>query len=131
MLSPSNNKNKDKSGLTTEGSPTTNIEGLMAKTDKLDESPYLLNHEDPIKMDYIKKSDNDLAKSDNSLLIANEVLEKTNEKFVKVNKELAASSKEVERISEQVKLHSTKQREFIQNATNELRSSIRSTLENL
>ena len=131
MLSSSNNKNKDKNGLTTEGSPATNTGWLMAKTDRLNESPCLLNHEDPVKMDYIKKSNNDLAKSDNSLLMANEVLEKTNENFAKVNKELAASSKEVERISEQVKLHSMKQREFIQNATKELRSSIQSTLENL
>ena len=55
----------------------------------------------------------------------------TNDSFAKVNEELAASSKEVKLIREQVKHHSRKQRELIQNASDEIRSSIRSTLESL
>ena len=131
MSSPDNNKNKDKRGLTAEDPLTTNTGGLIAKTDKLNEFPNVLNHVDPVKIDCVKKSNNDLEKSDNNLLMANDEMSKTNDSFAKVNEELDASSKEVERISEQVKHHSMRQREFIQNATNEIRSSIRSTLENL
>lgn len=131
MLSQSNNKNKDKSGSSTEDHLTTHTGGLVAKTDILNEFPYLLNRVDPVKMDCVKKSNNDLEKSDNSLLMANEEISKTSDSFAKVNEELAASSKEVKLIREQVKYHSMRQREFIQNASNELRSSIRSTLESL
>jgi signal transduction histidine kinase len=126
---PSKNKNNDKSnGLTIEDPLTSNTDGLISKTDKLNGSIHLPNNANPVKSDWAKKPINDLAKSDNSLLMANEEPAKTCEKLVKLNKELAAAGKELERISEQFKHQNLRQREFIQNTSNELRSSTQSIL---
>ena len=79
-------------------------------------------------MNRAKKSNNDLANSDNGLQIANEEPAKPSERLVKLNKELVAARKEFELFNEQIKHQNMRQREFIQNASNELRTINQSIL---